>query len=218
MSDKIWNAYVSIYRAKFKGVGINKVILNGAKMQPGETVRFTRDGSLWINENCDPQIVNEEVHTGILSLAFMRDAKFADIVLQTFSQLDGRFAASGERVRAVKTRDAFIDDSQKKRDLRNVNRLKECFDILRIFNSDPECEAVGVTTKEALAFEFVKIVLMDGSDISFKLFPQEQSKLTQAFFNFREGKYRYLVKKNDRQAIEELDRLADRLVMILTQF
>lgn len=217
MNNNNWDVTLAIYEVQFRHVGINKVILNGAEMLPGETIRFTSDGSLWLNENCDHQIVSEAVYAGITSLAFLRNPGFADDVLIIFSRLDGRFLTSGEKVRTFMTSDSFLDAAQKKRDDRNVKRLKECFDILRVFNSNPECETVRGTTKDALALEFVNIVLMDGSGIRSRLFGYKDNKLIRAMMNAKEGKYRYLEKKNDRQAIEELDKLADRLVTILTQ-
>ena len=216
MNNNNWDVSLAIYEVNFRHVGIHKVILNGAEMLPGETIRFTSDGSLWLNENCDHQIVSEAVYAGITSLAFLRNPGFADDVLIIFSRLDGRFLTSGEKVRRLMTSDSFLDAAKKRDDI-NLKRLKECFDILRVFNSNPECETVRGTTKDALALEFVNIVLMDGSGIRSRLFGYKDNKLIRAMMNAKEGKYRYLEKKNDRQAIEELDKLADRLVTILTQ-
>lgn len=218
MNNDNWDVALAIYEMQFRHVGINKVILNGAEMLPEETIRFNLDGSLWLNENCDDKIVDEAVRTCLPSLAFARDASFADAVLSTFSRLDGRFVTSGEKVREIKTGNVYHDDANNRKNNKNVERLKECFDILRMFNSDPEREIVGGTTKDALAFELVNIVLMDGSGIRSRLFGYKDNKLIRAMANAKEGKYRYLEKKNDRQAIEELDKLADRLVTILTQY
>ena len=218
MNNNNWDVALAMYEVQFRHVGISKVILNGAEMLPEETIRFNSDGSLWLNENCDFHMVNKAAHTGLASLAFARDANFADAVLSTFSQLDGRFVTSGEKVRAIKTGNANFDDAQKRRNHRNVERLKECFDILRKFNSDPELETVGGTTKDALALEFVNIVLMDGSAMRPRLFERKQGKLFQSFIIAKEGKYQYLEKKNDRQAIKDLDKLADQFVTLMKQY